>query len=240
MKSVQARRYLAFDLEIAAELPDKGDWSAYRPFGITCAATLPSDADEPQLLYGADSNGRPAGQMSVEDARRVVAHLSDAVAEGYSILTWNGLGFDFDVLAEEADARDECSRLAQAHVDMMFHAFCELGYPLGLARAAEGMGLEGKLAGMSGAMAPGLWKQGDHDTVLRYLAQDVRATLQVAQACEERGELVWITRRGRPARMPLPQGWLTVNEARELPLPDTSWMDSPMTRERFTGWMVQD
>ena len=37
--------------------------------------------------------------------------------------------------------------------------------------------------------------------------------------------------------MALPEGWLMVSEALELPLPDTSWMDSPWPREKFTGWM---
>ncbi len=36
--------------------------------------------------------------------------------------------------------------------------------------------------------------------------------------------------------MPLPQGWLAVEEARSLPLPDTFWMAEPWPRERFTGW----
>jgi hypothetical protein len=37
--------------------------------------------------------------------------------------------------------------------------------------------------------------------------------------------------------MRLPDGWLTVREALELPLPNTSWMDEPWPRERFTGWL---
>jgi hypothetical protein len=37
--------------------------------------------------------------------------------------------------------------------------------------------------------------------------------------------------------MALPGGWLTVEAAGKLPLPDTSWMDEPWAREKFTGWM---
>ena len=37
--------------------------------------------------------------------------------------------------------------------------------------------------------------------------------------------------------MTLREGWLTVEEALRLPLPDTSWMDEPWPREKFTGWM---
>ena len=38
--------------------------------------------------------------------------------------------------------------------------------------------------------------------------------------------------------MRLPDGWLTAEEALELPPPNTSWMDEPWPRERFTGWMA--
>ena len=39
---------------------------------------------------------------------------------------------------------DLCSRVALNHIDLMFHFFCEKGYPLGLDAAAKGMGLPGK------------------------------------------------------------------------------------------------
>ena len=47
----------------------------------------------------------------------------------------------------------------------------------------------------------------------------------------------WVARSGKVRQMELPRGWLTVGEALELPLPDTSWMDEPWPREKFTGWM---
>ena len=118
---------------------------------------------------------------------------------------------------------EECKRLAfdLDHVDMMFHVFCQLGYGVGLDRAARGMGLAGKPEGMSGALAPRLWAEGKRKEVLDYVAQDVRITLELAQACEKRGHLHWITRRGSTGKMALPSGWLTVREALTLPEPDT-------------------
>jgi hypothetical protein len=66
----------------------------------------------------------------------------------------NGVGFDFDVLAEEAQMLAECCVFALAHVDMMFHVLCRLGYGVGLDAAARGTGLAGKSEGMKGADAP--------------------------------------------------------------------------------------
>jgi hypothetical protein len=93
------------------------------------------------------------------------------------------------------------------------------------------------ITGINGAAAPVLWAEGKRDVVLAYVAQDVRTTLELAQVCETRGELRWVARSGKVRCMALGKGWLMVREAGKLPLPDTSWMDSPWPRERFTGWM---
>ena len=70
-----------------------------------------------------------------------------------------------------------------------------------------------------------LWAQGRREEVLRYVGQDVRTTLELARVCETCGELRWVARSGKVRTMALPEGWLTVGDALELPLPDTSWMD---------------
>ena len=233
------RKYLAFDIETAKQIPEgERDLKAYRPLGISCAATLASDADEPLLWHGLTDDGRPADQMTRQDAMNLVHHLATMVNDGYTILTWNGLGFDFDILAEESGMGEECQRLAcdLDHVDMMFHVFCTLGYPVALDRAAKGMGLAGKPEGMSGALAPHLWAKGKRQEVLDYVAQDARTTLELAQICGERGHLHWITRRGSIGKMALLSGWITVREALALPEPDTSWMSNPWPRSKFTDW----
>ena len=99
------------------------------------------------------------------------------------------------------------------------------------------MGLAGKLEGIKGADAPVLWAEGRRQEVLRYVSQDVKTTLDLAQICETCGELRWVARSGKVRCMPLGEGWLTVEEALELPLPDTSWMSEPWSRSDFTGRM---
>jgi hypothetical protein len=233
-----ARRYVAFDIETAKEVPGVDfDWRPHRPLGIACAATFASDAKEPVLWFGRTPEGLPAGRMSRDECRLLLQHLSKMAADGYTVLTWNGLGFDFDILAEESGDAAACAKCALGHVDMMFHVFCAQGYPVSLDKAAQGMGLPGKPPGMSGIKAPRFWAEGRFKEVLDYVAQDVRAALQVAQACEERRKLEWITRKGTKSSMPLAKGWLTVQESMALPKPDTSWMTKALTREGFTGWL---
>ena len=232
------RHYIAFDIDTAKIIEGPvEDLKSHRPLGITCAATLSSNDEEPRTWHGKRDNGTPAPQMSPEEASELVRFLVEATSNGATILTWNGLSFDFDILAEESGMVGECKQLAVDHVDMMFHVFCQLGYPIGLSKAAEGMGVPGKSSSEAQKLAPDMWADGKYDEILEYVAQDVRATLSIAQACDERGEICWITRKGYPSCKPLADGWLTVTGALELPEPDTSWMDSPMLRTRFTDWM---
>ena len=234
-----ANQYVAFDIETAKDVPgDDFNWRPHRPLGISCAATLTTGATEPRLWHGRTQAGTPAPCMSREEARELVRYLADMASAGMKILTWNGLAFDFDILAEESGEAAACKECALHHVDMMFHVVCAKGYPVGLDKAAQGMGLPGKPEGMSGAFAPKMWAEGQFDQVLAYVAQDVRATLQVAQACEQRRKLEWVTRKGTRASLLLPKGWLPVQDALKLPEPDTSWMTTPMPRRDFTAWTV--
>ncbi len=232
------RKYLAFDIETAKDIPDADfNWRPYRPLGISCAAALKCDAKEPLLWHGKNKDGTPAERMSHTEARNVVYELIKLVEAGYTLLTWNGLGFDLDILAEESGAWAECKELALNHVDMMFHVFCDRGFPVALDKAAEALKIPGKPPGMSGLLAPRLWAQGRYPEVLNYVAQDVRIALEIAHKCDQRRKFQWLTRKGTISTMDLPQGWLTVRDAMRLPKPDTSWMDSAIPRYEFTRWL---
>lgn len=120
---------------------------------------------------------------------------------------------------------------------MMFHVVCEKGFPVALKNAASGLKLPGKLVGVEGIDAPSLWAQGKYDLVAEYVAQDVRTTLAVATKSEKRRSFAWTTRKGTISSMPLSQGWLTFEKTMQLPLPDTSWMPEPLSRESFSEWL---
>lgn len=230
-------QFLAFDLEIARPITGSfDDWRLHRPLGIACAATLTADGDL-RLWHGITPQGEIADQMTADESAGLVAHLNRAVESGCTLLTWNGLAFDFDVLAEESRQPDLCKQLAINHVDMMFYIFCHKGFPLALDNAAKGMRLPGKPPGMSGELAPIYWQQGLRKQVLDYVAQDARTTLDLAHAIQAQRELRWTSKRGSPQFLPLPAGLLTVRQALDLPEPDTSWMSRPMSRRRFIDWL---
>jgi hypothetical protein len=228
-------KFCSFDIEIAQETPEgERDWKQYRPLGISCAATIRTGDARPKLWSNrVDMEFGP--RMTREQCQDLVEYLVWADSTGYILLTWNGLGFDFDILAEESGMVEECKELALNHVDMMFHFFCLKGFAVGLDAACKGMGLEGKPEGMMGALAPKMWAEGKYQEVLDYVAGDVTQPLTLAELCERRRGLTWITKSGNFGNVAFDH-WLTVKEALELPEPDTSWMDDPWPRSKFYGW----
>ena len=241
--------FLAFDLEIATEIPEgTDDWKALRPLGISCAATMTDDGLL-RLWHGPEHpDGRLAERMSPEECRALADYLAARAHIGYQIVTWNGLGFDFDVLQEECGAEDTqtlCRHVAlYDHIDIAFQMLCEKGFMIGLDAAAKGMGLAGKTEGMHGDLAPVLWRQGraEQARVLEYVAQDVRSTVEVYAAICRAQELRWVSRSGRPQlwlpRMMDRDRLLTVEECLQIPEPDTSWMSAPWPRAKFCGWLT--
>jgi RNase_H superfamily len=231
----KAMKYLAFDIEIAKEIPeDAPDWKQYRPLGITCAATFVA-GEHPRLWYSM-KDGHYAPAMLQDDVADLVGYLRYMTMRGYTILTWNGLAFDFDVLAEESGLYSVCADLAMQHVDMMYHIFCLRGHYLGLDKVAKGLKLSGKTEGMTGAKAPQMWAEGQQAKVLEYVAQDVRTTLEVAREAQRLGMVQWTSASGRRNIIDIDR-WLPVAEAQLLPYPDTSWMSNPVSRDQFTAWM---
>ncbi|MFV1966072.1 MAG: ribonuclease H-like domain-containing protein [Pirellulaceae bacterium] len=233
-----SRKYLAFDIETAKDIPGVDfNWKPHRPLGITCIASQSTECDEPRVWLSRTDSGTPAPQMAQADVAAFVRYLSSTVTNDFVPLSWNGLSFDFDVVAEESGLVEECRTLARNHVDMMFHVVCEKGFPVALKNAASGLGVQGKLAGVEGIDAPSLWASGQYDVVTDYVRQDVRTTLAVALKSESQRSFAWTTRRGTVSSMPLSRGWLIVETAARLPLPDTSWMPDPPSRRDFMSWL---
>jgi hypothetical protein len=226
-------KYVLFDLE--TELIDGPlDLERHVP-GITIGATL-TDRDDLALWYERDERGQAVGgPLSQKMAQALVRHLQD-LAQDHTIVTWNGAGFDFRVLARASGMHDVCVELAWRHVDMMFWLHCQRGFSVALDSAARAAGTS-KTAGISGVDAPRLWAAGEYEQVKQYVAQDVRALGAVYEGAMRGRVLRWVNTQGRISGAD--GQLLSVCEANRLPLPDTSWMRrTPWPREKFVGWML--
>lgn len=231
---------LAFDIEIVKDIPEGAYWKTVRPLGISCASTL---ADGELITwYHGKSSGKPLeGAMTLDENQELVRYMMDKFSDGYVPITWNGLQFDFDVLAEESKMWMQCVRMALNHVDMMFYIFCIKGYPIGLETVAKGLGLSGKTEGMSGAKAPEMWRSSleDRQKVLEYVGQDSITTQEIFDKAIEKRGIYWLSKSGRPQEVYMGNTeWKTVLECLEFPLPDNSWMTKPLLRSDFMSWIL--
>ena len=150
-----------FDLEIAKPIPDDApSWDPYFPVGISCAALALEGEAEPRIWQAAP-------QMAAAEVSAMLDELQQISAAGYTLLTWNGCKFDFRVVGEECGRWDEAASLAADHVDLMLMFSFRQGHFLGLDRALQGSGIQGKrktvtlnsgetIHDMDGARAPQL------------------------------------------------------------------------------------
>lgn len=238
-------KLVSFDLEIAKAVTGD-DWQAQRPLGISCAAVADT-VDGQAVQYRMMSDDAPA--MDADRCRWIVDVLRNYADNGFTLVTVNGAGFDFSVLAEESGMVVECADLMlHHHCDLMLMSVCKLGWPVGLEALATSAGVKGKLHNvalrdgriidnMSGAMAPQLWAEGEHEAVLAYLKDDVRATLETAVHAVKYGNLGWYSSKGRWWQVAVRDGRLpTVAECLIWPRPDTSWMSDPLDPDALVAW----
>lgn len=221
-------------------IPD--DFMSHWPLGISVAATAFPPPNKPVAWYSV-SGDTPAGQMDNVDAQALVNYMQKALEQDNQIVTWNGLRFDYHVMAHESGKHAECAEMALNHVDLMFIIFCHKGFYAKLDNCARSMLGEQKTEGVDGAYAPELWAKAQYDTVIEYVSQDVSLTAKLAQKIAETGVIEWTASSSgklhsinvahliKDGRLP------TVMECLELAEPDTSWMDNPPQRSDFFEWM---
>ena len=241
--------FVAFDVEIAKPVPDGPDILIHRP-GLACAALAREGEGPAAILFDPLASPEvfdPATKaMTQAGALRILAALEDAAGRGDTLVTWNGAGFDFRLLADETGRHVDCARLVMASVDMMFQVLCERGHPLSLDAALKGAALPPKMdqvrlrngdtVHITGVDAPRYWQAGEYAAVAAYCAADAERTAALAAACQRSRQLAWVSQKGRPNQIYLRTGWLTVEQCLALPLPDTSWMTKPMRREDVLAW----
>jgi hypothetical protein len=227
---------VAFDIEIANvfELAPGEDLDRYGPFDLTCAAAS-DQAGEVRHWYTRGEDGEPGPIMDAATARDMLLWLSARQREGVRVFAWNGLSFDLRWLGHAAGDVALAAEVALDLFDPMFQFFVQRGFPVSLAATAEGLGVT-ETKSMSGADAPVEWARGNHALVLDYVAGDCRITNLVAARIEEVGGVRWRTTRGKVSFEAMPE-LRRVRDLLSAPEPDTSWMDAPIPRAKFTAWL---
>jgi hypothetical protein len=227
---------LSFDIEIADvfELAPGEDLDAYAPFHISVAATQVAGGEE-RLWLSREDDGRPALHMTRDTARAMLGYLDDAQRQGHRLVAWNGLSFDLRWIGHVAEDMATARRVARGLYDPMYQFYKLKGFPVGLSKVGAGMGVTlTKL--MDGADAPVRWRNGEHQAVCDYVLGDVRMTTAIVEAIEARGEIAWVTSKGTTSRVAIRE-LRPVESCLKDPVPDQSWMGTPLPDEKFTGWL---
>ena len=229
-------KILSFDVEISDvfELGRHEDMEMYAPFHISVAATAIHNGEE-QLWYSNDAAGHPALSMTAQRARELLEYLDDMQRQDFMVCAWNGLGFDLQWIGHQAQDMALAARIALKSYDPMFQFFNQAGFPVGLAKVAQAMGItQAKL--MDGADAPVQWRAGNYQQVMDYCLGDCQMTNLVVLAIQKARQVRWVTGSGRISAKPMPR-LKPVEEVIADPEPDQSWMDAPMPKAKFYAWV---
>ena len=229
-------KLLSFDIELSDvfELGANEDLEKYAPLHISVAATAVHGGEE-RLWYSTAEHGQPALNLSQQRAHELLEYLEQMQQAGYRVCAWNGLSFDLKWIGHQAENMALAARIALQSYDPMFQFFNVAGFPVGLAKVAQAMGItQQKL--MDGADAPKQWRAGNFQQVMDYCLGDCQMTNQIVLAIAKAKKVQWITARGKASSKPLPQ-LKPVAEVLKDPEPDQSWMDTPMPRSKFYQWV---
>ena len=209
---------VSFDLESAHEFHDDMD---FKDLGISCAAIYAVEFEQPILFAAQDMFGFKEPEMSAENARDFAKELIRYASMGDTIVSFNGLHFDWKLLAaicDDSGLEKELKHLAiYNHIDYALNMVVDRGFIIGLNTAAHALGLSGKTKGMSGYLAPILWNPERELTeeelvevkalgvepgtkearalCLRYVGQDAVTTTDVCRLLVEDKYLRWTSSR---------------------------------------------
>ena len=230
-------KIVSFDIEISNvfDLRPGEDIEKYAPFDVAVAATQVQDGEH-RLWFSSDVGGRPRVNLERRHAQELLQYLEQMQQAGHAACAWNGLSFDLQWIARAANDVVTASRIARAMYDPMYQFFKLKGFPVGLDAVAKGLRI-GMSKTMNAADAPREWRAGNCQQVCDYVLGDARMTNEIVSAIIRRGEIAWITQRGKLSTVPVPR-LRTVADCMRDPMPDQSWMGSPIQQEKFTRWLA--
>jgi hypothetical protein len=231
-------KLLSFDIEISDvfELGPYEDMETYAPFHISVAATAIHGGEE-RVWYSEDKDGRPALNLTPQRAHELLVYLDEMQQKEFMVCAWNGLSFDLKWIGHQAGDMALAARIALKSYDPMFQFFNQAGFPVGLAKVAQAMGIaQEKL--MDGADAPKEWRAGNCQQVMDYCLGDCQMTNLIVRAIIEARQVQWVTARGYVSSKPMAR-LKPVEEVIRDPEPDQSWMDTPIPKSRFYEWVQE-
>jgi len=231
-------KLLSFDIELSdiIQLEKYENIDKYAPFHISVAATAVHNGEE-RIWYSEHKEGSPALNLTPQRAHDLLEYLEKMQQDGYMVCAWNGLGFDLKWIGYQANDMALAAQIALKSYDPMFQFFNQAGFPVGLGKVAQAMRISQEKL-MDGAEAPIEWQAGNYQKVMDYCLGDCQMTNLIILAIHKKRQIQWVTSRGYTSSKPILR-LKSVEEVIQDPEPDQSWLDDPIPRTKFYGW-VQD
>ena len=231
-------KILSFDIEISDlfELGKDEDMEKYAPFHISVAATAVHKGEE-RVWYSEDEEGRTALNLTQKRAHELLEYLDEMQNTETMVCAWNGLSFDLKWIGNQAEDMALAAKIALKSYDPMFQFFNQAGFPVGLAKVAQAMGIPQKKL-MDSADAPKEWRAGNYQKVMDYCLGDCQMTNLVILAIQKARQTRWVTARGQINSKPTPR-LKSVEEVIQDPEPDQSWMNTPIPKFKFYEWVQE-
>ena len=229
-------KLLSFDIEISDifELRKNEDMEKYAPFHISVAATAIHKGEE-RVWYSKDEEGQPTLNLTQQKAHELLEYLADMQQKNYMVCAWNGLSFDLKWIGHQAGDMGLAARIALKSYDPMFQFFNQAGFPVGLAKVAQAMGISQEKL-MDGADAPKEWQAGNHQKVMDYCLGDCQMTNLIVRAIQKTGQVQWVTAKGSVSSKPMLH-LKPVEEVIQDKGPDQSWMSTPIPKGQYYEWI---
>lgn len=222
-------KFIAFDLEF--RITD-GDVE------ILCAASMSTDDAVPFVWVDNINEHLIRDQLSSYTLATFVRFLLARHAEGYTVVTWGGVGSDFRHLAALLPwLASDIKNLCLNSIDIPFVSGSSIGMMMGLSAAAQALGFGHKANDSS--LIPTLWDAGRRTEVLQHVSTDTYLTVVVVRHALLHNELQWITSKGL-RRTWCPAKLLTVRACLQMPLPTVPFqVQDSMNPKMLSRWILE-
>lgn len=228
--------HLFLDIELCDNIPDGWDRNNPSTLDIACICVLTIDSDYNENIVVHHNDGKA---MTNTQVQVVCDQVKNICYHGGKFITWNGLGFDMQLL-DKIDNNLKELILSNHHIDLMFHFTRKKGYMIGLNKVSKGFSIGEKT--MTGLDAVKLWAKGEFQKVLDYNINDVKLLRDIYYKVLETSKIKWLSGNGNICYLNVDIEQLPVGNSLNIPKPsekELSWMSQEHKQICEWAWRVK-
>ena len=228
--------HLFLDIELCDNIPDGWDRDNPSTLDIACICVMIIDSNRNENTVVHHNEGKA---MTQEQIQKVCDQVKTICNQGGKFITWNGLGFDMQLL-DKIDNTLKTLILSDHHIDLMFHFTRKKGYMIGLNKVSKGFCIGEKT--MTGLDAVKLWAKGEFQKVIDYNIKDVELLRDIYYKVLETNKIKWLSGSNNICYLKVDTDQLSVSDSLNIPRPsdkELSWMSHEHKQICEWAWRVK-